>query len=644
MASAPARGSRNESSGATASGGYQHTSSLYRKYRPNSFASDELVGQGHIVRTLQNAIRLNRVGHAYLFSGPRGTGKTTTARLLAKAVNCLAEDPAQRPCNVCANCIAINSGASPDIIEIDAASNRGIDDIRDLRDKVRYAPAQLPSKVYIIDEAHQITGAAANAFLKTLEEPPAHSRFILATTDPEELLPTIVSRCQRFEFRRHNADDMARRLRTVADLEAFQVSEDALLLIGRHATGSLRDALGLLEQLALQAGGGEQPIEVADVRAALGLSRNERVEAIVAALGDRDAAAALGVVQASVDEGEDPRQLNRQLTAFLRSLMLERAGASQSGDATAMDLAQRFSLHELAAHAQRFAEIDFNIKHSPFPQLPLEIAIVAATTTPSTTATIPNRQIAEHVPSPAPRPSETVAPPRDEAPPAPRVTSLRDRVRNPGASREATSSTPREPAFGEPQPSRAEPAPITPLRSTSAPLASPPQPTPVAPASGGGIYDVAQVADLWPRIRSDVKAINRRIEALLSEVDPVAISETEITLAVPYPFHRDKLNSDDVRDTVADVLSRNLGRRVTIACVLRGEYVPPAAPAQTTPRVAPPAVPGPAPSIAQDIEPQDLDPGDDADEARLQSVKNLLDAEEISDDELARLYGDAAST
>jgi hypothetical protein len=160
-----------------------------------------------------------------------------------------------------------------------------------------------------------------------------------------------------------------------------------------------------------------------------------------------------------------------------------------------------------------------------------------------------------------------------------------------------------------------------------------------------GIYDVAQIADLWPRIRSDVKAINRRIEALLSEVDPVAISATEITLAVPYPFHRDKLNSDDVRETVADVLSRNLGRRVTIACVLRGEFVPPAATTQTAPRVtAPPAAPDPVPTTIQDNEPQDLDPGDDADEARLQSVKNLLDAEEISDDELARLYGDAAST
>ncbi|MFM8594047.1 MAG: DNA polymerase III subunit gamma/tau, partial [Chloroflexota bacterium] len=222
------------------------TQSLYRKYRPQSFSEDDLVGQEHIVRTLQNAIRLDRIAHAYLFCGPRGTGKTTTARLVAKAVNCQHPDPGMRPCNSCAHCVAINSGSTTDIIEIDAASNRGIDDIRDLRERVKYAPTELQYKFYIVDEAHQITGAAANAFLKTLEEPPAHTKFILATTDPEELLPTIVSRCQRFDFRRIGNDPMAARLRTVADLEQIAIEDEALDEIARHATGSLRDALGLL--------------------------------------------------------------------------------------------------------------------------------------------------------------------------------------------------------------------------------------------------------------------------------------------------------------------------------------------------------------------------------------------------------------
>src|SRR4051812_18976500 len=278
--------------------------SLYRKYRPQSFDSDELVGQDHVIRTLRNALSLGRVAHAYLFSGPRGTGKTTTARIVAKAVNCLHEDPRIRPCNVCVNCLAINANATPDVVEIDAASNRGIDDIRDLRDRVRYAPTMLPSKVYIIDEAHQITGAAANAFLKTLEEPPAHSRFILATTDPEELLPTIVSRCQRFDFRRVSVPDLARRLRTVADREKIAISDDALDVLARQATGSVRDAIGLLDQVALLRSGdssaGEQDaISAMAVRAALGLSRNERLEAIVEALSRRDAGAALGVVQSA---------------------------------------------------------------------------------------------------------------------------------------------------------------------------------------------------------------------------------------------------------------------------------------------------------------------------------------------------------
>jgi len=284
------------------------THSLYRKYRPTTFADDDLVGQEHVVNTLRNAIVLDRISHAYLFCGPRGTGKTTTARLLAKAVNCLDPDPLKRPCNTCAACVAINTNATTDVIEIDAASNRGIDDIRDLRERVKYAPSQLKTKFYIVDEAHQITGAAANAFLKTLEEPPPHTKFILATTDPEELLQTIVSRCQRFDFRRINIDAMVSRLRNVADRERIRIEDDALPVISRQATGSLRDALGMLDQVAVyreSATGYDTPITAEMVRTVLGVSRNERVESLARSLADRDPAAGLREISAAVDAGDD---------------------------------------------------------------------------------------------------------------------------------------------------------------------------------------------------------------------------------------------------------------------------------------------------------------------------------------------------
>jgi len=589
--------------------GSASTSSLYRKYRPQSFGSDELVGQEHIVRTLQNAVRLDRVAHAYLFSGPRGTGKTTTARVLAKAVNCLHEDPGQRPCNVCANCRAINAGASPDFIEIDAASNRGIDDIRDLRERVRYAPTQLRSKVYIIDEAHQITGAAANAFLKTLEEPPAHARFILATTDPEELLPTIVSRCQRFDFRRVSAEDIVRRLQTVAALEGLSVEADALRLIARHATGSLRDALGLLEQLALGSPTSSEEsdpgsITVADVTAALGLSRNDRVEGLIAALAQRDAGEALRIVQNAVDAGEDPRQLNRQLLAYLRLLLLERSGGASDADGRARELASMFSLSELAALARRFGEIDFTIKHSPYPQLPLEVALVETAASPVAESDSRSRPIARPV-------EQAISDPA--APSQPRPPSLRDRVRSAPPLREVSAP---QPAGSD----HAEPAAITPLRSI--PVAEVARPTPVE----DGSFGIDHIAELWPNVRADVKALNRRIEALLSEVDPVAISGNQITLAVPYPFHRDKLNSDDVRETVGGVLSRLLGKTVSLVCILRSEMA--AAPVQN------------AATQREDSSDSGADDGDSVDEeerarVRIRAAMNIFDAEEIREPDSA---------
>jgi DNA polymerase-3 subunit gamma/tau len=587
------------------------TSSLYRKYRPQSFDEEELVGQEHVVRTLCNAIALDRVAHAYLFSGPRGTGKTTTARVLAKAINCQQENARQRPCNVCANCRAINAGATPDLVEIDAASNRGIDDIRDLRERVRYAPTQLFSKVYIIDEAHQITGAAANAFLKTLEEPPSHTRFILATTDPEELLPTIVSRCQRFEFRRVSADAMTRRLQTVAELESISIEADALRMIARHATGSLRDALGLLEQLSLLSAPGSTDsagnrVTASDVTKALGLSRNDRVESLVEAISQHDAGEALRVVQDAIDDGEDARQLNRQLLSYLRLLLFVRSGGGGEADDRARELAGAFSLTELAALAKRFGEIDFSIKHAPFPQLPLEIAIVESTVAPG--AAEPGE-----VPSQARSNDDNM--PEAVSPRSTRPTSLRDRVRAPSGIREVPVQT-------GPAPSTGEPTPITPLRTVTSlePV------TKVEPGSGP-MVDVEQIAELWPNVRADVKALNRRIEALLSEVDPVAISGNQITLAVPYPFHRDKLNTDEVRDTVGGVLSRLLGRQISLVCILRGEMSarPTAGPERQEQTES-------LPRPENEPEPEE----EERARVRLRAAMNIFDAEEIQDIEPAR--------
>jgi DNA polymerase-3 subunit gamma/tau len=625
---AEVRGPREDAQSAQPSLGGPTT--LYRKYRPTSFDAAELVGQDHIVRTLRNAVALQRVAHAYLFYGPRGTGKTTTARVLAKAMNCLHEDVEQRPCNACVNCVAINTGSTPDIIEIDAASNRGIDDIRELRDRVRFAPAQLATKVYIIDEAHQITGAAANAFLKTLEEPPGHSVFILATTDPEELLPTIVSRCQRYEFRRIDAVSMRQRLQAVADAELIAINEEALELIARQATGSLRDGLGLLERLSVQANAPGSPrvsIDAEMVRESLGLSHSERIDSLLEALADRRTGDALNIVQKAVDDGEDPRQLNRQMVDAVRELMLERAQSprpkSESGS-TALD---RLSLLELANLARRFSEIDFTIRHSPYPNLPIEIAIVELTTEPPSGMLVSAQPTHDKSPEP-PNPQE---PPKNEAEtPAPaRPYSLRDRVRDPDGFREARPAS-TAPERSEPRQSR--PAPITPIR---------PEPgvTVDLEAEGESHPDVGvdYIADLWPSVRADVKAINRRIEALLSEVDPVAISGSQITLAVPYAFHRDKLNTDDVRETVSSVLSRLLGRTMTFSCVLRGEIQ--AQGLASTPAPNYPMAEShrsgaarelerePAPATAPDVDPL---------ESTVRAALNIFDAEEIeATDDLA---------
>src|SRR5918999_107507 len=292
-----------------------HTT-LYRRWRPRRFGG--IVGQEPVVRTLRRAIEMDRVSHAYLFSGPRGTGKTSTAKVLAMGLNC-EKGPTPEPDGTCQSCRAIVSNSSMDVLEMDAASNRGIDEIRDLRDKVNLAPVAGRMKVYIIDEVHMLTAEAFNALLKMLEEPPEHVIFVLATTEKHKVLPTIISRCQSFDFRRPGVETLKEKLAEIAEAEGIEVEPEALTVIAREGRGSFRDAEGLLDQLSSFA---EGPITVAMVRVLLGSVGSEALRETTAALQERRAADALRVVDRLSNEGRDLGQFLGELISYLRNLML----------------------------------------------------------------------------------------------------------------------------------------------------------------------------------------------------------------------------------------------------------------------------------------------------------------------------------
>lgn len=291
---------------------------LYRKWRPQGF--DALVGQEAVRTALTNALETGRIAHAYLFAGPRGTGKTSTAKILAKAVNC-EHGPTPNPCNECQNCVRINDGTSMDVFEIDAASNRGIDEIRDLREKVAFAPVSGRYKVYIIDEVHMLTTEAFNALLKTLEEPPPHVIFILATTEPHKIPATIHSRCQRFDFRRVTDADIVKRLREVADGSGIAADDDALQLIAVQADGGMRDALSLLDQCGVMA----ERVTAETVRSVLGIVGREALRELVKAIGEGQVPRALELLETLLAGGKDVKQIITELAEYLRAVLLYKA-------------------------------------------------------------------------------------------------------------------------------------------------------------------------------------------------------------------------------------------------------------------------------------------------------------------------------
>jgi DNA polymerase-3 subunit gamma/tau len=478
---------------------------LYLKWRPMTL--DEVVGQEHVTTTLRNALTQEKVRHAYLFSGPRGTGKTSVARLLAKAVNCLHEDPAQRPDNTCAHCVAVNEGRFLDLIEIDAASHTGVDDVRDLRDKIAFSPNQGRYKVYIIDEVHRFSGAAFDALLKTLEEPPPHALFVLATTEIDKVPATIKSRCQRFDFRRIPTTQIVDRLEQMVHAEGLKAERRALELMARQATGSLRDAISLLDQLVADP---EEEITLEMAQAALGTSGSQAVDEVIRAMLDFDTAAGLEAIRQAIDTGAEPRQLAREIVDWLRNVLLVHTGGptlvdvSDSVLRTLSHQAEATDRDMLLRTIRAFNAAIQDIHGGWQPQLPLELALVECT-----------RQ-----PAPAP-----AAPAMKAAPP------------------------PQSPA----------PLPPTPKR----------QPTAAAPEAPLGAVTLALVQEHWTRLLDKVQSYDRTLPALLQNFRPIRLEGAELVLRTG-EFFQGKFDDEERRNALLDLLEDTFGVRLTIRVVVSG--------------------------------------------------------------------------
>jgi len=383
---------------------------LYNRYRPQRFG--ELVGQTHVVRVLQNALAHNRLSHAYLFSGERGTGKTTAARLLAKAVNCR-EGVQPEPCAACDHCREIAAGIFVDLVEMDAASHSSVDDVRLLREQTQFAPAGGRYKVYIIDEIHQLSASAKDALLKTLEEPPARTLFVLATTEPHRVPLTIRSRCQHLTFRRIGTVELVDQLRSVAAAEGTTVDELALAVLARSAGGSLRDAISLLDQALAFA---QDSVTLDDVNGMLGLTGQAAVLALVEAIASGDAAAGLGAIEQAMADGNSPGTLRAQVVDLLRDVLLLSAGASEAGhgkdDPEIEALARRISVGQAVQALEVFAEPDPPSREAGDPILDLELAFARAVLRVhgDAVASAPPREASAERASPAPKPQAAPAP------------------------------------------------------------------------------------------------------------------------------------------------------------------------------------------------------------------------------------------
>lgn len=521
---------------------------FYRKWRPQSLA--EVAGQEHVTTTLKNALESGRIAHAYLFCGPRGTGKTSTGRILAKAVNCYTNGRGE-PCNNCESCISIYQGRSLDVIEIDAASNRGIDDIRNLRERVAFPPGSSRYKVYIIDEVHMLTEPASNALLKTLEEPPPYIIFILATTELHSVLPTIQSRCQRFDFHRLAQSAIVSRLKFICEHEDITTDDATLKLIARYTSGSLRDATNLLEQLIAYYGG---KIEVSQIREMLGITADYRVKELARHILHSDLNNGFNTIHAVFNDGINLAQFNRELVEYLRNVLLVKSGAGKSLDITAEELSSisaltdSIPLNNILTAIKIFGKIDFS--YDDYSTLPLELALVDVALTISSA-----RIVSEKATS-----TSTISKIKTETPEV----------------SEAKNATP---VARITKPYTTQPVSTEALKMETIQSQAPE--TEEAPLKHDGVTITAQPSETISvdRLRANWKTIlesapiplkrSNALALLRNSCQPVAIDNDVVTLEFHFEMHKDNIEKLDNRRIAEEIISNYIGRRVKINCTFR---------------------------------------------------------------------------
>jgi DNA polymerase III subunit gamma/tau len=536
--------------------------SLYRRHRPRTFA--DVVGQEQVVRTLSNAVLRDQVHHAYLFVGSRGTGKTSMAKILAACLNC-EHGPTVSPCGVCDSCVAIHNATSLDVIEMDAASNNSVDDIRDLRESVAYAPVSGRHKVYILDEAHMLSSQAWNAFLKTLEEPPPRTIFVLATTEAQKVLPTVVDRCHRFDFGRPTVLQLTEVVSRVAAQEQIAIDPAAIALIARHATGSFRDALGTLEQLLTYAG--EERIVAADVLAVLGVADAEQLFEALDAVVAGDGGAALRAAARLAESGRDPGQILRDLEVHGRELLAvqvlgevpEELQVTPERDARLLAQAQALAATDAVRLLDLVAAALEATANGAQARIQLELVLVKAAAPevdPSMAALLARLERLE-------RSGTVIAPPQ----PAPAPQSVRSTPPDPGNRTPApVEAATVEAATVEAATVEAEPQPEPEPEPQPAPVAA------VAPPQHDGPPELATVAACWPAVVDVVRQDNQLLGALLADARPVSLEGQDVTLAFPESkaFSKRKAEQDDYRRATAEALRSVLGTTLVLRYELRG--------------------------------------------------------------------------